>query len=154
MANETLWLADNILFIWIDDKALLIDLNNDIHYTPNESARMLLDVLVGQKEKGRGKPWKKAHFNDLIKHVTAIYNMKDPDAESAIREFLAKPPEDGGLKGFVMSGPPPATAATEEVMKFYMDKKPTMGKWESPEVATGGSGASLGSGSPLVPYRP
>jgi hypothetical protein len=77
--NSRLWLKENVFFIQLDDRAVLLDTNRRSHFTPNESAAFLLRLLVNDGG---------VHFNDLVHAIMEHYAMGEDQARSELLSAL------------------------------------------------------------------
>lgn len=77
--KRVVWLKENVLFIHLDDKKILVDTNMRIHYTPSETAAFLLNHLVNDSA---------IHHDVLKKKLIETFNLTDEEAKTALHNTL------------------------------------------------------------------
>lgn len=77
--KRVVWLKENVLFINLDEKIILVDTNQRIHYTPNPSAAFILKFLVNDSS---------VHFSDLLSALMTEYNIPIDQARPALHNAL------------------------------------------------------------------
>jgi hypothetical protein len=140
--GKKLWLNMNVLFVETEKDAIVIDLRNKKHYYPNETASVMLHMLIPEQGKGP------THFDDLKNNLVKKFALTVDDAGKAIGQFCARLEQDDLLGS--AEAEVPATRKTPEVDAFIQKIK--VGKWAEPDLRQGVN--SGGVGYVIIGYRP
>jgi Coenzyme PQQ synthesis protein D (PqqD) len=138
--NKKLWLNPNLLFIETENEAILIDVAKKKHYYPNETASIMLNLLVPNEEGP-------IHFDDMKNHLLKKYAIDVGKAENAIDNFCEHLEKNG-----LLSSAATDARGTGDIYPHIQKKKIDKDNWHDPAVRTGVNSGILGYA--IVHYRP
>ncbi len=125
------WLKENLLFVQIEDKSIILDIEERTHYLPNETAAFILQFMVAERGVGH---------DDLVNKLTAAYGISAVEAENAIKVILGSK----SAKNHV-SLVKKAVGTIPVIEKFHeprpLEKKPA---WKTPEIGPSGTVTCVG----------
>jgi len=120
------WLKENCLFVQVDDKAIILDIEERTHYLPNPTAAFILQFMVAERGIGH---------NDLKRKLIDHYGISDQEASAAIETVLNKTTE----------GNRPLIKRMDGHIPPIHEYDHPIGGWKNPRIDPHGTRTKLGN---------